>query len=231
MSSASDGSEDVPHLTEAFHAARRAYGLASALLIAWELVGIEFGESPIEGLKVTLKSPQAVPYILTALTLYFAVRFTVEWHQADERRREMSASRADYFFAHLIGAAALILYIYQSLLHVQVANLFDPSDYPFFLVGLILAPALSRVYRSILTRRVVLKFDTSDLNFFIFVFFHLMLVGLLWRAVHDGNTRELFAGMTLGLFIYVLVLISSRRVRESKEHEGQTPNQGPAADA
>jgi lipid-A-disaccharide synthase-like uncharacterized protein len=231
MSSTSERfGEEAPHLPEAFQAARRAYGLASALLIAWEAIGIDFGESPVEGLKLTLKSPQAVPYILSALTLYFAFRFVIEWHQADKRRREMVASRVDYIFAHLLGAAALILYIYQSLLQVQVADLFDRSDFPFFLIGFMITVALLRVYRLTLTRRIVLKFDPSDGRFFIFVCFHLMLAVLIVRAVLDGGTRELLAGMILGVFTYVLVLVSSSRNSlraEPEEHRGQTPNQGP----
>lgn len=140
----------APHFGSAYDKARKAYGLTSGLLLAWELIGIEFPGAPLENVKIILKSPQAVPYVLIALVVYFAFRITIEWYQSEPSRRSLWASRVDFAVAHLIGTAALLLYAVQALLHVQVANKIPGLQiFNFFIacafggltVGLILALA------------------------------------------------------------------------------------------
>jgi hypothetical protein len=115
---------EIPALGEGYSHARKAYGLTSALLMAWELIGIELQASPMENLKLTLKSPQAAPYVLIVLIIYFGFRVTIEWHQNDIRRRSLRASRIDFAAAHTIAAAALLLYGFQTLSKIQIANTF-----------------------------------------------------------------------------------------------------------
>lgn len=112
----------TPHFGAAYDKARRSYGLASAVLLAWELIGIQLDPAPVQSFKVTLQSPQAAPYVLLALVIYFAIRLTIEWFQTDTVRRQMFASRADFVLAHIIGTAALGLYAAQTLLRIQVVN-------------------------------------------------------------------------------------------------------------
>src|SRR5437588_5845111 len=112
----------IPPLDEAYGHARKAYGLVSALLIAWELIGVELDASPVENVKVTLKSPQAAPYVLIVLILYFGFRTTIEWYQNDSRRRRLLASRIDFTVSHLIAITALALYGFQTLSKIQIAN-------------------------------------------------------------------------------------------------------------
>ena len=112
----------APHFGSAYDKARKAYGSQSGLLLAWELIGIELPGAPLENVKVTLKSPQAIPYVLIALVVYFAFRITIEWYQAEPSRRRLWASRVDFTVAHAIGAAALLLYAVQAILRVQIAN-------------------------------------------------------------------------------------------------------------
>jgi hypothetical protein len=102
--------------------ARKAYGLSSACLLAWELIGIEIDAKPVEQFQVSLRSPQAAPYVLIALVAYFAFHFTVEWYQADTSQRRLPASIADFVAAHVIGSAAITLYGVQTLLRIQVAD-------------------------------------------------------------------------------------------------------------
>ena len=106
--------------SSAFERARRSYGLMSALLIGWELVGAEFGAQPLSSVNVTLKTPQAAPYVLVALVVYSGIRFTIEWFQADPARRRLRASRIDVGLAHAIGIAALALLVGQAVTHTQV---------------------------------------------------------------------------------------------------------------
>jgi len=111
-----------PDFGASYDKARRAYGLAAAILLAWELIGIDLGEAPIESLKITLKSPHAAPYVLIALVVYFGFRLTVEWYQTEPRRRQRPASRVDFAVAHALGLVAVLLYVGQTLLRAQLAD-------------------------------------------------------------------------------------------------------------
>lgn len=108
--------------SSSYDTARRSYGVATALLLAWALVGIELDKTPLESVKVTLKSPQAAPYVFIAAVLYFAFRFTVEWYQSDHGRRALQASRIDFGVAHALGGLAIAVFIGQKLLHTQLAD-------------------------------------------------------------------------------------------------------------
>jgi hypothetical protein len=100
-------SSEIPALSEHYAHSRRAYAGISALLIAWELIGVELETKPIENFKITIKSPQAAPYVLIVLILYFAFRTTNEWLHIDVRRRRLFPARLDFMVAHIIAATAL----------------------------------------------------------------------------------------------------------------------------
>jgi hypothetical protein len=111
-----------PPLSGQYHKARTQLGLFSGLLLAWELVGIELGEAPLESVRITLKSPQAAPYVFIALIVYFWFRLAVEWLQCDALRRASLPSRIDYIGAQVLAISALVFYAVQRLLNVQVAD-------------------------------------------------------------------------------------------------------------
>jgi hypothetical protein len=113
---------EIPELGKGYRDARKLYTLLAALLFGWELIGLEISPEPIQSLKLTLKSPQAVPYVLIVLLFYFAFRFTVEWYQTSESRRSILVSRIDYVVSHAIAIAAVTLYVIQTLLKIQLAN-------------------------------------------------------------------------------------------------------------
>lgn len=124
-----------PPFGPSYEKARRAYTLCGALLLAWELIGLDVRETPIESLHVTLKSPQAVPYVLIALVGYCAFRFAVEWYQADPDRRRRWVSRADYAVAHVIGMASIALYLFQAMLQTQLVDKLQPGVLAAFVEG------------------------------------------------------------------------------------------------
>ena len=109
-------------MTDAYHKARRGYGLFSGLLIAWELIGIQVNASPFSDFNVTLKSPEAAPYILITLVGYYAFRLTVEWYQCDSSRRVLKVSRIDFFIAHSLGLVAVGLYAVQRGFGLRLAD-------------------------------------------------------------------------------------------------------------
>ena len=126
--SQSDSEPDVPHLTESWHNARKSYGLFAGLLIAWALIGLEVTEAPLDNVNVKLLTPDAIPLVLVVMVLYFAGRASIEWHQCDQRRRVMLASRMDCYLAHGVAGSALAVYFGQRLSGVQLADFFLNRD-------------------------------------------------------------------------------------------------------
>jgi hypothetical protein len=108
-----------------FDKARKSYGFATALLLAWALIGIDLQPDVLSNYKLTLKSPQAAPWVLVAAVLYFGFRLTIEWFQTNPARRKMLASRTDFYTAHLLGVLAVSVFLGQKLLQGQLANLFS----------------------------------------------------------------------------------------------------------
>jgi hypothetical protein len=121
--SAETSEPQIPPLTNAYHKTRRQLGLFSGLLIVWELIGIDLEENISGYINVTLKSPQAGPYVLIVLVLYFAFRLTIEWYQCDARRRSLFASRLDVVVALSIASFACALFFVQAGFNVQIADL------------------------------------------------------------------------------------------------------------
>jgi len=113
--------QSIPDFGSSYEKARRAYSLASAVLLGWELIGVELDRF-FEGYHVVLKSPQAVPFVLLALVLYFMMRFTIEWYQAAEERRLRLVSRLDFSLAHALAATAIGVYAVQAILSIQLAD-------------------------------------------------------------------------------------------------------------
>ena len=122
---------DPPEMSFAYHKAHKLYGLFSALLIAWELIGIELKDLPY----ATIKSPQAPPFVLIALTCYFAFKITVEYSQCNKERKRQLPVRVDYWVAHSIALISLLLFLYQNIRQVQLVN--EGSSLPFLLVNIV----------------------------------------------------------------------------------------------
>ena len=127
----------IPDFGHPYDKARRGYGLASALLLAWELIGIEVSAQPFDSLHLTFKSPAAAPYVLIVLVIYFGFRLTVEWYQAETARRQRLASRADCFVAHAIAGLAVGVYVIQAMLNVQLANEVRAGALAYFVLGIL----------------------------------------------------------------------------------------------
>jgi hypothetical protein len=119
--------KNIPVLTPEFHRARRQLMLWSGVLFAWNLVGIDIaevakGEGNLAALARSLKSPQAVPWVLIILVAYFLYRMSIEWLHSPEMRREMRASKADFTVSWLVALVAYCLHFGQEFAGVQVAD-------------------------------------------------------------------------------------------------------------
>lgn len=122
------GDKEVPHLTEAYQKARRQYAFFSALLIAWQFIGIDIpqGKSLFPNVNVTLRNPESIPWVIFILVWYFSYRTWVEWGQCDQRRRDLKHSRVDITVAHSIGSLALVVYM-VSLLSESIRRINVPQ--------------------------------------------------------------------------------------------------------
>lgn len=114
--------DKTPSLSEPYHRARKNLGIFGALLIAWELIGIELTEAPISNFKVKFESPQAAPYVLIVLTLYFMYRLLIEWRLHHSSIRKLKPALIDFTVSESIGFLALALYFFQKFYGVQIAN-------------------------------------------------------------------------------------------------------------
>lgn len=110
-------------MSDAYHRARRSYGLFAGLLIAWELIGFEIGPATLKSYDIVVKSPQAAPYVLVALVAYFSFRTTIEWLQCKKERRLLKVSVVDIVVSHGLGTAAILLYGVQLVLSAQIVDI------------------------------------------------------------------------------------------------------------
>jgi lysophospholipid acyltransferase (LPLAT)-like uncharacterized protein len=113
-------SDGPPPLTTAYHHARAHLAAAVGLLLAWEIVGIEVGEVPLGGVKLKLKTPETVPYVLLAFVFFAVLRTVVEWFQCDRERRSDRYARIDFAVSIALAAFAVAVYIAQRVQHSQI---------------------------------------------------------------------------------------------------------------
>ena len=119
---------DPKALSPEYHKAHKQVMLWSTVLFVWEFVGIDLekakdAEGYAGAVIRSLKSPQAVPWVLLLVVLYFLFKCSVEWAQCHVDRRRIVVARIDYISALVVSAAAIALYFGQSMSSVQVADL------------------------------------------------------------------------------------------------------------
>lgn len=149
---------DPKALTPEYHKARKQLMLWAGILFVWELVGIDLGKVEATGGNVgavitAIKSPQAIPWVLLILVLYFLFKTTIEWHQCHIARRTLRVSKIDFYAAWIVAVSAYALYLGQRIGRIQIA---DQIGFPVLwavLMGMLLPLAIHRL--------VLLKVDLS----------------------------------------------------------------------
>lgn len=209
-------SELPDSMTDAYHKARRGYGLFSGLLIAWELIGIKVNASPFSDFNVTLKSPEAAPYILITLVSYYAFRLTIEWYQCDSSRRALKVSRIDFFIAHSLGFVAVGLYAIQRGFGLQLVDHLGDSPPYWILFGLASSILVLVTWRNY-------KIAQIGNRFFIFMFAIFMVAlpiafgGYILFRISEKYYMDLAAiamGFLAGLIIYVIIYFYTMRKKK-----------------
>ncbi|SRR6266436_2806380 len=120
-------------LSSEYHKARKQLMLWAGILFIWELIGIDLEKIKEAGGNAgaiigAIKSPQAVPWALLILVVYFAFKLRIEWGQCNRVRRQGRESRMDYYSAFVVASAACALYFGQAASHVQLANAIQQSS-------------------------------------------------------------------------------------------------------
>lgn len=134
-----------PPLFDQYHNARNRYAFFSALLLAWNFLGVQIDiKSLFANVSISFPTPEKVPILLTGLVLYYAYRICIEWNQCDGTRRSYTSSQVDFAITHLIGFAALSTYALQQTVPQLGQMVVDraPTLSIFFAVVLLLASGL-----------------------------------------------------------------------------------------
>jgi hypothetical protein len=127
-------------LSSEYHKAHKQLMLWATILFIWELVGVDLSKAKDAGGNVgpivtALKSPQAVPWVLLILVLYFLFKCSVEWAQCHVDRRKVAFAKIDYVSALIVSGVAIILYIGQAVSRVQFANAVEGSRFESVILG------------------------------------------------------------------------------------------------
>lgn len=120
-------------LSSEYHKAHKQVMLWAAILFIWELVGVDLGKAEKAGGNVgpivtALKSPQAVPWVLVILVVYFTFKLRIEWRQCGETRRQVREAKQDYYSACMVAAVACLLFFGQTISRIQFADVIQGSN-------------------------------------------------------------------------------------------------------
>jgi phosphatidylglycerophosphate synthase len=126
----------TPHpkeLSPEYHKAHKQLMLWAAILFVWEFVGIDLDKAKdAEGyagaVVKSIKSPQAVPWVLLFLVSYFLFKCSTEWAQCHTERRKMRFARVDFVSALIVALAAIALYVGQAISRVQIADVLQSKS-------------------------------------------------------------------------------------------------------
>ena len=138
-----DGNE-LKHstLSEPFQKARRQFVLFSGLLFAWAFIGVKPPKDGMLPYDWDLEGPEAVPWVLLAVTAYFGVRTWIEWFQCSPNSRCRSASRLDVAMSTMIAVVSVGMYFISLLTISNLAQSFTPWSFaasvlalPGYLIG------------------------------------------------------------------------------------------------
>lgn len=147
----------APHpkeLSSEYHKAHKQLMLWSTILLIWELVGVDLGKAKDAGgnigpIVTALKSPQAVPWALLGLVIYFLFKCSVEWAQCNPDRKKMRFASLDFYSAWFVSLVSIILYFGQAIRRAQFANLAGASRIVSLLAILVAAFGVLTLVRSL----------------------------------------------------------------------------------
>ena len=197
---------DPSALTSEYHKAHKQLLLWSGILFIWELIGVDLDKAKEVGGNVgaavsILKSPQAVPWALVILVIYFTFKVAVEWNQNHEDRRKNNYARSDYISALSVAGIAVALYFAQTVNHLQVANTPTSGGAPWWLsafLGFALPIALAALVQGLIGEKRVKLWVILSTTW--------VLTAIVFLVIGSRGTEPHWAWGYLGLVLYALAV-------------------------
>lgn len=136
--------KEQPQLPDPYRKTRRWYVFLSSLLLIYAAIGLELVAKPIEGkpastelifypnvlegLGIKILSPQAAPWVLFFLVLYFANRVDVEWRLCAQEILQFPPTWRDHMISHGLAVIAIAYPVIQWILDRQIADYLFPKS-------------------------------------------------------------------------------------------------------
>ncbi len=193
-------------ITESYQKARRIYAGFSGLLLGWEFIGIQFLEAGVSSLKFGIKNPEAIPYVILILVIYFSYRLTNEWTILDKSSKASKSVKIDFLVSHLLGLLSIIIFVYQQLSGIQVFQIIQENLLLIFIIGMAFGAGLM----------AYLTFDFIDLSEFkkrkgkaLLFYYYGIIVRLSLVILPFSLTFPFKDATSIGNFKYVVVITLS----------------------
>ena len=210
-----DKNEPGP-LSETYHKARRNLALFSGALIAWEYVGIRFGQEgrlSILGADVRIQHQQVIPVVIVALVLYYAFRLAIEWMQCDANRRALAVAKIDLYVAYALGVVGVAVFSLQRISPFQLAEALTAITIAWLGAGVGLAAIVHTGASGFARRRETSEASRLTYLILVLVFLVLWLVAaiVVGLTVGVGAAIGFFSGyFSLGALLTSLELTLSK---------------------
>jgi hypothetical protein len=131
------GPSNIPPLNEHYYKSRNSLLMFSAILLAWELIGINLESYETSGTKITIEDGEAIPYVLFILIVYFIYRVTIEWLQSDELRRTLKQSKVDFITTMIIPVLSMAIYSIQRWLDFSIFESPKVKSWIVIIIGIL----------------------------------------------------------------------------------------------
>ena len=216
MAISSEPPQKNPPLSDQYHKTRRQLMLWSGILFAWELIGIDLEKlkdvGGNAGAAITaIKSPQAIPWVLSILILYFTFRCVIEWNQCDAERRRHAASQIDFLFSFAVAIAAISLYVSQHLFSIRVAEkVTNLLSFESIVIGWTSFLGSSLMSLILISRITKYKFELFVRKLFIFggISFFILSFGL---SIFLQRISSFLFGIFYGILVTLCAFLITRQ--------------------
>jgi len=202
--------------------------LFSALLGAWELLGCKV-DGKLGGV-LSIEHQYLVPWVLLLCTLYYGFRVNVEWFQSDNRRRTAAASMLDVTAAYGIAASAVLVFITEKILGVNIGDLLKGAPALVALIAFACGAAAIWPFRAWVTRQSMTRAKLYALGF-LFVIVPLVISVLLPLVVMGIAGWSAFVFFAAGAASHIGVQRwyrwFARRWRRAPEKRADSPDAPP----
>ena len=112
--------------------------LYSGLFFVYEFIGVKVPPKPLPNIEIEFLSTQAVPIVLLLLVIYFLYRTLLGWQISNKEFKEMKVSSWDFNPSIGVAAISILLFVYQSITKIQIADYITESESVIYTLGLVI---------------------------------------------------------------------------------------------